>query len=196
MEKDTAVTIHVKSTTVSPDAGTPFIDLVVCPSFESAYKKDIIEYYGMDKYKYVNDGSFSPTKQSNDSDDPRELFQSITHDVNEIFIKIKVKTQSQDVPEIVIDYSKGVFTNDIIIKTKYYARFGRCFSIGPAEDIIKLGVYRITFETTMNIWVYFSHPGQFLHVNTNTKVYNILHYKSIKYYILLKKVIIVREKFE
>ena len=112
--------------------------------------------------------------------------------MNEIFIKIKVKTQSQDVPEIVIAYSKGVFTKDIIIKTKYYARFGRCFSIRPAEDIIKLGVYSITFETTMSTWVYFSHPGQFLHMNTNAKVYNILPYKSIKYYILLKKGIICR----
>ena len=69
MEKDTAVTVHVKSTTVLSDEDTPFIDLVVCPAFESAYKKDVIEYYGMDRYKYVNEGSFGPTKNSNDSDD-------------------------------------------------------------------------------------------------------------------------------
>ena len=54
--------------------------------------------------------------------------------------------------------------------TKYSDTFGRCFSIIPTTEVQQLGVQSMIFETRMDVYVYFGHPGQFLAADTDTTV--------------------------
>ena len=58
MAKETTVTEHVMYTTdTEKNIGKPFIDFTVCPAYESSYKEDILEYYGLEK-KFIITRSF------------------------------------------------------------------------------------------------------------------------------------------
>ena len=78
---------------------SPFIDFVVCPSYQMAYKEDILEYYGLDRNGYVKGESFYGTKDG-ENVDPRDLFDKITYNVSEMFHKIVVSTLNQNKPKI------------------------------------------------------------------------------------------------
>ena len=91
MDKDTSVIEYVKYTSeTASEVEIPFIEFTVCPSYDSAYISDAFEYYGLDKVKYRDKGTFYPTKNGNNSD-LRLLFGSVTYDVHEIIMKIKIK---------------------------------------------------------------------------------------------------------
>ena len=53
------------------DPTLPFLDLVVCPSFEVAYKMDVLQKYGMQHRDYVYNGYFYPTQNNDNQYDPR-----------------------------------------------------------------------------------------------------------------------------
>ena len=171
MARDTSVTEHVKYTTdTMENANVPFIDFTVCPAYESAYKEDVLKYYGLTKSDYRSKGVFYP-KANGTNLDPRQLFRNATHEVNDIFFKIAMKTLSYDTPSYEIDFSaKDDFSKNINITTKYYEHFGRCYSIHPKGEILKLGVTSMYFITKINIYVYFGYPGQFMYSNTKSKV--------------------------
>ena len=152
------------------NANVPFIDFTVCPAYESAYKEDVLKYYGLTKSDYRSKGVFYP-KANGTSLDPRQLFRNATHDVNDIFFKIVMKTLSYATPSYEIDFSANDdFSKNISITTKYYEHFGRCYSIHPKGEILKLGVTSMYFITKINIYVYFGYPGQFMYSNTKSKV--------------------------
>ena len=179
MAKETSITETVKYTTDTEDnVAVPFIDFTVCPAYESAYKEDVLQYYGLKKDDYRKNGIFYPTKNGNNID-PRLMFLNVTHDVQDIFFKIKMNTLSYDLPVYVIDFSEGNAFNNISITTKFYHHFGRCYSIHPKGDILKLGVTSIYFITKINIYVYFGYPGQFMYSNTKSKVSVIIKLRTI-----------------
>ena len=43
------------------DPSLPFLDLVVCPAYEVAYKHDMLKKYGLDRESYWQDGRFNPS---------------------------------------------------------------------------------------------------------------------------------------
>ena len=64
--------------------------------------------------------------------------------------------------------------------TKYSATFSRCYALGISEDVIIYGIISIEIESNTDIYVYFGHPGQFMHVDTKSKVHSILSNKYIQ----------------
>ena len=171
MQKDTAVTIReYASYNIPPDENIPFIDLIVCPEYFAAYNSEKLEHYGMDKEQYKFMGNFYPKKNGNGTD-PRKVFYEVTHDVEDIFDRMRIKTLSKKTPEIHIDFNKENFLEHINITTKFWNNFGRCYSIIPKNNVQKLGIVDIIFETKMSIYVYFGHPGQILAANRNSKVF-------------------------
>ena len=75
-----------------------------------------------------------------------------------------------ELPEYVVDFSRDNFTEHLSIVTKFWHTYGRCYSLYPREHVRELGVTSITFETHMNIYVYFGYPGQLMYANTNSRV--------------------------
>ena len=163
----TSTKTHVQ---VTADNIAPFIDFVVCPSYQAAYKIDAMEYYGLNRRSYVNGSLFYPIKQGEDID-LRYVFENITYRANELFSEIVVNTLSTDEPKIEIDVSERNLYEMVNIDTKYSATFGRCYSIQLSEKIIRHGIISVAFKTKRDVYVYFGHPGQFMHVNTKAKVF-------------------------
>ena len=168
MAKDTSVKEHVKRTS-QPSDDIPFIDLTICPSYHSAYKNDVLKYYGIEKAKYRKTGTYRPNNDTTESD-LQEVFKAITYDVNEMLSRMEIVTSSLNTPYYVIDFTRNNFTKHLDITTKFWSTFGRCYSLHPNDDVLKLGVTAITFETSMNIYVYFGYPGQLMYANTKSKV--------------------------
>ena len=173
---DTAITIkeYVKHT-LTPSDNIPFIDLVICPNFFAAYKVDALKYYGLEKGKYRSKGQYYPTINGNDTD-PREIFYEVSHDVEEIFVGIRIKTLNKEKRYVDIDFSQGNFNDHLSITTKFWNTFGRCYSIIPKENVLNLGVNNMEIKTRVDIYVYFGHPGQFLAANRNSKVIHSTFY--------------------
>ena len=125
--------------------------------------------FGLEREQYKDGVSFYPLANETDLD-PRSFYDKITHNFSEIFDKIIVRTLNQKEPKVTIDLSKEEETERIFIETKHYATFGRCFSIQMPDDIISNGIISIEFIANVDIYVYFGHPGQFMHVDTKSKV--------------------------
>ena len=51
-------------------------------------------------------------------------------------------------------------SKDVIIDTMYSRKFGRCYSVQFAKDIVKQGIAEIGFLSKMNTYIYFHHPGR------------------------------------
>ena len=169
------MTEHVKYTTdTMENPSVPFIEFTVCPAYESAYKGNVLNQYGLTKSEYRNKGMFYPRANGTDVD-PRSLFLNATHDVKDIFLKIIMKTLSYDIPLFEVDFTNDEdYSKNISISTKYYEHFGRCYSMHPTGEVLKLGVTSMYFITKINIYVYFGYPGQFMYSNTKSKVRMII----------------------
>ena len=170
MQKDTAITIREYATYNAPDENIPFIDLVICPEYFEAYNLEKLNYYGIMREQYQFMGHFAPKKNRNGTD-PRTLFNEVTHNVEDIINRMRIKTLDKKNTEIHINFNEGIFLQHINITTKFWNNFGRCYSVIPKSNVQKLGIVDIIFEAKMSIYVYFGHPGQFLAANRNQKVY-------------------------
>ena len=54
--------------------------------------------------------------------------------------------------------------------TKYDQTFGKCFSIEINPNVTKMGVTKIEFYAKLNIYIYLHHPGQYMDVDSKSKV--------------------------
>ena len=151
------------------EKNVPFVDFVVCPSYEMAYKKNVMKYYGLDIQKYRRGKSFYPVNHGKDID-PRKLFNATTYNVSELFSQIVVRTLNKDEPKIKIDFSSQNFSDRVIMTTKYYDELGRCYSVHFSDEVIQFGIISVAIQTKVDIYVYFVYPGQFMHVNSKSKV--------------------------
>ena len=178
MQKDTAVTIREYATYNLPsDENIPFIDLIICPEYFEAYNSEKLNYYGIEREQYQFMGHFAPKKNKNGTD-PRTIFYEVTHDVEDIIDRMRIKTLDKKSSKIHINFNEGNFLQHINITTKFWNNFGRCYSIIPKRSVQKLGIVDIIFEAKMSIYVYFGHPGQFLAANRNQKVFPLIFVNS------------------
>ena len=129
----------------------------------------MIDFYGLSKNDYRGKGRWSPTKNESGTD-LRRVFDDISHDVDEIFVNIRIKTLNKQRKYVDVNFAKDSYNDSLVITTKYSNTFGRCFSIIPTNEVQQLGIYSIIFETRMDVYVYFGHPGQFLAAGRNSKV--------------------------
>ena len=100
----------------------------------------------------------------------RKVFEDITHDIDKIFVNIRIKTLNKERRYVDINFMIGDYNNFLIISTKYSDTFGRCFSIIPTKEVQLLGVQSMIFETRMDVYIYFGHPGQFLAADSDKRV--------------------------
>ena len=112
---------------------------------------------------------WSPEKNGNGTD-LRKVFEDITHDIDKIFVNIRIKTLNKERRYVDINFMIGDYNNFLIISTKYSDTFGRCFSIIPTKEVQQLGVQSMIFETRMDVYIYFGHPGQFLAADSDKRV--------------------------
>ena len=111
-----------------------------------------------------------PTKSYNFSKGLRSVFNDVTYEVHEILKQIRISTSDLEndwIVETLNNSSK--YLNNIIIVTKYQRNLGRCYSIRPQQNVIKLGILSIDFVAQIPFYVYLGYPGQF-NYNTKTKV--------------------------
>ena len=168
---ETAITIKefVKHKTSPTDNELAFVDLMVCPNFFAAYNDTMLDFYGLSKTKYRYEGMWSPEKNGNGTD-LRKVFEDVTHDINEIFVNIRIKTLNKERRYVDVNFMIDNYNNFLIISTKYSDTFGRCFSIIPTKEVQQLGVQSMIFETRMDVYIYFGHPGQFLAADSDRRV--------------------------
>ena len=133
---------------------------MVCPNFFEAYNDTMIDFYGISKTKYRRAGMWSPERNGNGTD-LRKVFEDITHDIDDIFVNIRIKTLDKERTYVDVNFKKDNYNDSLIISTKYSDTFGPCFSVIPTEEVQQLGVQSMIFETRMDVYVYFNHPGQF-----------------------------------
>ena len=122
----------------------------------------------MELEKYRREGKYFPTYNP-EGLDLREIFNSITYDVEEILIHMKISTLDRHNSKFKIDFEGTNTTDHIHIGTTYSETFGRCYSIHPKDHVIELGVTKIDIVARLDIYIYFGYPGQFMY-NTKTKV--------------------------
>ena len=53
---------------------------------------------------------------------------------------------------------------------KYDLSFGRCFSVQLKPKVTVMGVTKVEFRAKLNIYIYLHHPGQYMDVDSKTKV--------------------------
>ena len=105
----------------------------------------------------------------NENRPPKQVFNDITYELDELLEHIIVHTGNESKPEVSIDLKEKSKDGKIdIMNTK---TFGRCYSIQLGKKVVAQGVHRIEFLSSMNLYIYFHHPGQFLSIDTKSKLY-------------------------
>ena len=161
---------HAMSTrNADEDTSTPFIALTICPSYDFAYKSDVLNYYGLNKTSYRLRGIYV-NNNNNKSYDLRAIFNSSTHTINELLQYLTIVTRDPKNPELNVIFNETNASNILNITTKYWYNLGRCYSFHPNDKVLKFGIIRFDFASWIDIYIYFGYPGQFMHPNTQTKV--------------------------
>ena len=169
LSKETIVREHIRHTAdVVKDANLQFLELTICPGYRYAYKDDVLKRYGMDKRKFRKGGSYAPLNYS-EGMDLRKIFNSVTYEIEELLLYIKIFTLDRQKPQLTIDFQALNTTRHIKVVTKYRSTFGKCYSIQPRDHVVQLAIVKIDIMARYGIYVYFGYPGQFMY-NTKSKV--------------------------
>ena len=147
----------------------PFIDFIVCPAYQFAYKDEVLREYGLSSTKYRT-GHYSPTINDSTNIDLEFIFDTITYRPNEILKKIKITTKDRQQRNFLQNFKEGdIEMENLEIITKYQNNLGRCFSIRPKDHVVSLEVIKIDITASMDVYVYIGYPGQFMY-NTKERV--------------------------
>ena len=83
---------------------------------------------------------------------------------------MKITTLDREKRNVLEEFSpSNEAMKSIEIVTKYTNTLGKCYSVRPKPDIVKLGILDITIIAHMDIYIYLAHPGQFMY-NTWARV--------------------------
>ena len=129
----------------------------------------MLKDYGLEKRDYRSNGIFMP-KTNKGEVDADGMFHSVTYEINEIVKQIVINTRFGNTSRYIVDFDKTNDSKLIDIETKYSPTFGRCYGLGFRNHILQQGVSHIDVFARLGIYIYLTHPGQFMHVNSNTKV--------------------------
>ena len=100
----------------------------------------------------------------------REFFHEVTYELDEIIDEIEISTMSLVHPKIIIEITKTLDSKYVKFTTQYADTYGRCYTMNATEELLLLGITKITFITRLGVYVFLDHPGQHLHVNSRSKV--------------------------
>ena len=163
--------IHSTSDGKKEKDNIPFLELIICPTFQSAYNEKVLNHYGMDRKDYRFRAIYYPMKNESSQKNLYDIFDEVTFDINQLLHSIKISTLDRTFSKFKVDFDNSNETHkkDVIITTKYSDTFGRCYGFRPRDHVHELGVTKIDVTARMDIYIYFGHPGQFMY-NTKTKV--------------------------
>lgn len=141
-----------------------FIGFTVCPSFQNAYKSQVLELHGISKNDYKN-GNFSNIG-----------YNTATYNWSEIIKQIWINTADPKIPSYKLDLNNS-------LDTKYSIAFGRCFTIEIPKKHLDRGITTISIYSKIDTFIYLHFPGQFQNHVDKTKVQTTV---GKKYYLDLK----------
>ena len=111
----------------------------------------------------------------NTNESPKQVFIDITYELHELLEYIIVHTDNFSNHDVSIDLKEK--TKNVKIDIMNSKTYGRCYSIHLGMKIVGQGVHAIDFSSSMNLYVYFHHPGQFLSIDTKSKLYTLKGHK-------------------
>ena len=155
------------TTDTANNVAIPFVVLSICPGFTVAYKDASLQIYGLDRNMYRFNGVYV-NLTNNSLDDPKDIYDSITHDLDEILSSMTFYTGASD--NLEIKFNKTHLYDDIEITITHGAPFGKCYGILPKANLLEQSIQAIGFVSHIDVCVYFGYPGQMMHPNTKTKV--------------------------
>ena len=147
-----------------------FVGITICPAYPVAYKNDLLHKYGLEKGAYRYKGVYSNQTNGDKQDDLRNIFDRITHGVDEILSWIIIRSDDEGWEDPKMYFNGTKYRQNIEITTKYWNSLGRCYSIYPKDNVVKQGIQRIEFATRIDTIIFFGHPGHFMHPDSKTKV--------------------------
>lgn len=151
---------------VQPTAKFTYLAFTICPSFEDAYKEDMLSKLSSAKDQ-IRAGDFN----LHDMDWVKDrAFEKITHEYDEIIEKLKIVTEVEAQSSIVLK-TKESYYNKVNVTPLFHLKLGRCYSLELLPTLTILGIVRLIFTGKIDFYVYFHHPNQFLDKDSKTKIY-------------------------
>ena len=143
---------------------------MICPDYRVAYKDYFLKKYGLKKYAYRWNGVYVNHTNGGQNENLRNIFNAITHRMDEIVSWIIVYSDNSGKDGVKIDLNGTDHQQNIEITTKYWNSLGRCYSIYPKGHLLEQSILMIDIATRIDALIYLGHPGQFMHRNSKTKV--------------------------
>ena len=112
-----------------------------------------IMHFNSQKFQYYN-GNWN----GNDCNDPLTTFETIAYKLEDLVAAVKYKYFNED---------NEYFENDPKLLKKLWSqtdnlKYGRCFTLVPTSDHIKLGIQQITIRVSSDVELFFHTPEMFL----------------------------------
>ena len=92
----------------------------------------------------------------------------MSHNLSYLIKFIEISTADSARPKIKVPIRKK--SEEATLVTKYDNTFGRCYSLQLDRSVTALGITKIEFSTRLNIYIYLHHPGQYMDVDSKSKV--------------------------
>ena len=170
--KETIVKEQIRQTSDGAfDVSLPFIDLIICPDYDFAFKREILRQYGIDSDEY-RQGNFRPSNDTKNHCNLQDIFNDITQNLHELLYKVKFTTldrRNRTFVEVFSRENPKQNAENVDVVTKYTNTLGRCYSIRPRAHVVRLGILRVEITARLDIYVYLGYPGQFMY-NTKKRV--------------------------
>ena len=166
-KNETSTIVRVKATS---DPETTFVSFTICPSYHSAYKRDVLARYNLSVSDYRDGNAVWYPTEKNDSYNARDFYHNITFEIDEVIEKIKISTMSLITPKVTITKFDKFKQKYVEFYTQYEDTYGRCYTLNATQELLSLRLKYVTFITKMGVYVFIEHPGQHLHGNSRSKV--------------------------
>ena len=160
IQSDTKAIISEKLT-----GDTTFIAFTICPSYGDAYNQNILESYGSSVNQYRG-GNF--TLANHGFANHYQAFEAVSHNLSYLIKSIKISTADKTRPRVQVAIRPK--STEATLVTKYDSTFGRCYSLQLEPTVTALGITKIEFSTRLNVYIYLHHPGQYMDVDSKSKV--------------------------
>jgi len=153
------------SSEIVPQKEAEFPAMTVCPETEK-YKLDVLESHGIPSIKDYNDGrKKNLTWSSNQTDvSDMELFQLATNRFDELLKRFYIRffEENPATGKANTDLDLSDPESDPSVQEQRHRSFGRCYTIHPAEEFRKLGLYYFKIYFHKDVKVYFHRYDQYL----------------------------------
>ena len=175
--KETTTIVRVKPTS---DLNTPYVAFTVCPDYHFAYRKDMLKnIYNISVNDYRQKSNWYPTKDVT-PENAKEFFHNITYDLNDVIHKLEISTMSLTKPKVRVAPIDEASKEYASFFTQYSDTYGRCYTMVAKDEVLSLGITKVTIVAKMGVYVFLDHPGQHMHSNSRSKVYiNLITYRQV-----------------